>query len=75
MFVKASENQNAARINLESHREVARNPVGFVLNVDYVPNIFFNIVTLANVCYLLRRELDAPAEHVDKFSIENTASS
>ena len=75
LLVKASKNQYAARINLESHCEVTRNPVSFVLDVDNIPNVFLNIVTFAYVSYFFRRELDAPAKHIDELSIENTASS
>ena len=74
LFVKATKDQDATRVDLISHSQIARHPVRFVLHVDDVPDVSLNIVGLANISDLFRTKLDSAREDIDELSVEDTAS-
>lgn len=53
LLVKATEYQDTAGVNLESHCEIAGDPIGFVLDIYYIPYVFLDVKTLTDVSYLL----------------------
>lgn len=71
LLIKATEYQETAGVNLESHGEIVGDPIIFVLDVYYIPYIFLDVVILTDVGYLLRWELDGATENLNKLSVEN----